>query len=693
MAAGRVLLVIGAKGGVGATAVAANLGAALAAREETLLLTVPGEAGADLALWFPAAMAPPAGEELRGGLASLTPELLESLTGAGGDRLRLLVPDADGGWSAGEVRRLLRLSRGRYPFVVADAGGWRGGALPGALSGAAAEAALILIVATPDPLALRRARELAERFKPAERPVRALVNRAAGRQGAGVVEALGGLDVVGSLAEARELAEALLAGTPLARDGARGPLALELRRVADLLPGWEPAPETALPAAEPVAPRRTAPAVTAPDAIHVPPAPARSRDGADDPFRTPAFRALKRRLHRAFLDRMRERGMTPGDPETVRVELAGLLAAERMGDVTAGFRDRLLKELIDGVLGLGSLQDLLDDPAVTEVMVNGPEDIWVERAGKLAKVDRTLDGEEELRGIIERIVAPLGRRIDESSPLVDARLADGSRVNAIIPPLALRGSTLTIRKFAKKRLTADHLVEGGSLTPAAARFLHACVAGRLNILISGGTGSGKTTLLNILSSFIGSDERIVTIEDAAELQLPQPHVVPLESRPPNLEGKGAVTIRDLVKNALRMRPDRIVIGECRGGEALDMLQAMNTGHDGSLSTLHANTPRDGLSRLETMCLMAGMDLPLRAIREQAAGAVDLVVQIARQRDGGRRVTHITELCGMEGEVFRLQDIFVRKAEGPLQPAGLVPRCAERLADRGQPVDPALFTGG
>ena len=407
-------------------------------------------------------------------------------------------------------------------------------------------------------------------------------------------------------------------------------------------------------------------------------------------YRTPAFRTLKRKLHRAFLDRMREGTFASNDEEQVRAEFTELLREEGMKDMTGGFRERLLKELVDGVLGLGPLQDLLNDPAITEVMVNSPEEIFVEKAGKLSRVPGTLDGEEELRGIIERIVAPLGRRIDESSPLVDARLSDGSRVNAIIPPLALKGSCLTIRKFAKKKLLVEDLVKNGSLTEPAVKFLNACVAGRMNMLISGGTGSGKTTLLNILASFIGSDERIVTVEDAAELKLPQEHVVILESRPANLEGKGAITIRDLVRNCLRMRPDRIVVGECRGGEALDMLQAMNTGHDGSLSTLHANTPRDALSRLETMVLMAGMDLPLRAIRDQVVSAVNVIVQIARQRDGGRRVTHVTEINGMEGDVYRLQDVFVREGEGPLMPTGLVPRIAEKLSERGRSIDPALF---
>jgi len=314
-------------------------------------------------------------------------------------------------------------------------------------------------------------------------------------------------------------------------------------------------------------------------------------------------------------------------------------------------------------VGLGPLQDLMDDPEVSEVMVNGPEAVYTERRGKLAREQRVLDGEDELRGIIERIVAPLGRRVDESSPLVDARLPDGSRVNAVIPPLALRGSCLTIRKFPGKRLTMGDLVKGGSVSARASAFLEASVAGKLNILISGGTGSGKTTLLNILASFIGPDERIVTIEDSAELRLPQEHVVILESRPPNLEGKGAVTIRDLLRNSLRMRPDRIVVGEVRGGEALDMLQAMNTGHDGSMGTLHANSPREALSRIESMITMGGYSLPSRTIREMIVSSVDVVVQAARLRDGTRKITHITEVIGMEGDVIVTQDLFVYELDG------------------------------
>ena len=310
-------------------------------------------------------------------------------------------------------------------------------------------------------------------------------------------------------------------------------------------------------------------------------------------------------------------------------------------------RRKIVKAVLDEALGLGPLEDLLNDDTVTEIMVNRHDQIYVEKSGKLTLSDARFSNPEQVRGVIERIVAPLGRRIDEKVPMVDARLRDGSRVNAIIPPLALRGSAITIRKFSKKLLGTKELIEFGSMTGQMATLLEAAVKSRQNVVISGGTGSGKTTLLNVLSSFIPTDERIITVEDAAELQLPQDHVVALETRPANIEGEGAITIRDLVRNALRMRPDRVVVGECRGGEALDMLQAMNTGHDGSLTTVHANTPRDALSRLETLALMSGLDLPARAIRDQIASAIQVIVQQSRLQDGTRRVTHITALTGQE----------------------------------------------
>lgn len=361
--------------------------------------------------------------------------------------------------------------------------------------------------------------------------------------------------------------------------------------------------------------------------------------------------------------------------------------------------EKLKKEVLDEAVGLGPLEDLLSDEDVTEIMVNACDDIYVERGGKLSKSDVVFSGDSAVMSAIERIVSPLGRRIDESSPMVDARLPDGSRVNAIIPPLALRGPCLTIRKFAKKKLSSEDLIKFGTVNAKMVGLLKMAVEQHCNIIISGGTGSGKTTLLNIMSNFIPAGERIVTVEDAAELKLNQPHVVSLESRPPNLEGKGAITIRELVKNCLRMRPDRIVVGECRGSEALDMLTAMNTGHDGSLTTVHANTPRDVISRLEVMVMMAGMDLPARAIRDQIASAVHFVVQQSRLADGSRKVTHISEITGMEGDVVQLNDIFVFRQEGfdengkvvgDFHATGQVPHFYESLRSRGIPVDMSIF---
>jgi pilus assembly protein CpaF len=369
--------------------------------------------------------------------------------------------------------------------------------------------------------------------------------------------------------------------------------------------------------------------------------------------------------------------------------------------LTRAERSRMLEQITDEIIGLGPLEPLLRDESITEVMVNGPRQVYIERDGKLELTNISFQNDEHVLRIIDRIIAPIGRRIDESSPMVDARLVDGSRVNAIIPPLSLVGPVLTIRKFSASPLTTDDLIRFGTATPEMFDFLRACVEARLNVFVSGGTGSGKTTMLNILSSFIPNDERIVTIEDAAELQLRQEHVVTLESRPPNIEGKGAIPIRELVRNALRMRPDRIIVGECRAGEALDMLQAMNTGHDGSMSTGHANTPRDMLARLETMVLMAGVDLPLRAIREQIASAVDLIVHQNRLKDGSRKIVSITEVQGMEGDVIVMQDVFSfeqtgvveGKVQGRLKPTGVRPRFTEKFEAMGIHLPPGLFGQG
>lgn len=365
-------------------------------------------------------------------------------------------------------------------------------------------------------------------------------------------------------------------------------------------------------------------------------------------------------------------------------------------------RARLFESIAADILGFGPLQELLNDPEISEIMVNGPKKVYVEKRGKIQLTDVTFVDEQHVLRVIDRIVAPLGRRIDESSPMVDARLPDGSRVNAVIRPIALCGPTISIRKFRKEGITIEDLIRFGSLTREMAEFLSACVRASLNIVVSGGTGSGKTTMLNVLSSFIPDDERIITVENAAELQLRQEHVVPLESRPPNVEGKGEISIRDLVINTLRMRPERIVVGECRGGEALEMLQAMNTGHDGSMTTLHANSPRDAIARIETMCLMAGMDLPVRAIREQIASAVNLIVQLARLKDGSRKVIYITEVQGMEGDVVVLSDIFVFEQQGldergkiigQLKPTGIRPRFIDRFEERNIYLPPNIFGYG
>lgn len=375
------------------------------------------------------------------------------------------------------------------------------------------------------------------------------------------------------------------------------------------------------------------------------------------------------------------------------------VSSEEHISYTRAEHDKLLEDLIHEILGLGPIEPLLKDLSITEIMVNGYQNIYIERKGRLERTNVSFKDNQHVLHIIEKIVSPIGRRIDESSPYVDARLRDGSRVNAIIPPLALDGPSLTIRKFFQEKLQADDLIRFGSLTKEMVDFLSACVRARLNIIISGGTGSGKTTTLNVLSSFIPPDERIITVEDAAELQLHQEHVVRLETRPPNIEGKGAVTVRDLVRNCLRMRPDRIIVGEVRSGEALDMLQAMNTGHDGSLTTVHANSPRDALARISTMVLMAGMELPMQAIREQIASAINLIVQQSRLQDGSRKITTISEVQGMEGEVILLQDVFVfeqkgigkdGKVMGELHPTGIRPKFYHKFTEKGIELSPEIF---
>ncbi|GAB3065656.1 CpaF family protein [Phycicoccus sp. Root563] len=429
---------------------------------------------------------------------------------------------------------------------------------------------------------------------------------------------------------------------------------------------------------------------------------AQERQRVVDPFST-----VKASVHQALLDSLGPQLYDPhldqSELETkVRHTLQEVIDHEET-PLSLADRTRISQEVADEILGHGPLEPLLRDSEISEIMVNGPDSIYVERAGKLYPVEARFSSDAHLRRTIDKIVGRVGRRVDEASPLVDARLPDGSRVNAVIPPIALDGSLLTIRKFATDPFTDKDLIAFGTFTPQVRDFLSACVRGRRNIVISGGTGSGKTTLLNVVSSFIPDDERIVTIEDAAELQLHQDHVLRLESRPANIEGRGSIPIRELVKNSLRMRPDRIVVGECRDGAALDMLQAMNTGHDGSLTTVHANTPRDSLSRLETMVLMAGVDLPVRAIREQVAGAVDMVIQQARLKDGSRRVTAISEVVGMESDVITMQDLFTfdysagrdeqGRFKGTLKSTGLRPKFAAELQDQGIELAADIFVRG
>lgn len=430
--------------------------------------------------------------------------------------------------------------------------------------------------------------------------------------------------------------------------------------------------------------------------------PSDSSGKQNDPASAPPdpYALIKQKIHKDLIKAMNKQTLSKVDKDSMM-----RLIEEHVNDEVNGIpridRPKIVVELYNDVMGYGPIENLLEDQRFSEIMINGPDRIYIENAGKLQLTGLKFRDEQHLMNVIDRIVSNVGRHVDESSPMVDARLPDGSRVNVIIPPLSLIGPVVTIRKFGKKPITAQQLIKFGSLNHNMLAFLEACVRGKLNIVVSGGTGSGKTTLLNVLSSFIPSDERIITIEDAAEVQLKQEHVITLEARPANLEGKGAITIRSLVKNALRMRPDRIIVGEVRSEETLDMLQAMNTGHDGSLTTIHANSPRDSISRIETMVLMAGMELPMKAIRDQISSAIDIIIQQSRLRDGTRKVTSISEIVGMEGDIVSMQDIFVYETDGKLdadgkfigrfRATGARPHCLEKIKSNGVNVNSDWFT--
>ena len=468
-----------------------------------------------------------------------------------------------------------------------------------------------------------------------------------------------------------------------------------------------PEPETSSRVQTPVnTPAAPAPRETVREEVTTPaPEPEPERPASPVDPAVAARREIKNQIHRELVQRLDLKRLSAarasGEELNKRAkETLNAIVSEVRSKLPPGIDPKVLaREIYNEAMRLGPLEGFLADDSITEIMVNGPHMVYVERRGKLELTDQSFMDDASVLAVIERIVSPIGRRIDESQPYVDARLEDGSRVNAIIPPLSLVGPCITIRKFSKRALTTDDFIKFGTWTAEMAEFLRICVKMRKNIIVAGGTGSGKTTLLNVLSSFIPDNERVVTIEDAAELRLTQPHLVRLESRPPNIEGRGAITIRDLVRNALRMRPDRIIVGECRGGEALDMLQAMNTGHDGSLTTVHANSPRDVVSRLETMVLMSGLDLPSRAIREQISSAVDMIVHESRLSDGSRRITHITEVLGLEGTQTIMQDIFEFKQTGVdangkilgyLAPTGSVPTFFEQIKSRGLYLDPVIF---
>ena len=684
----KTIVVSSASGGAGATTVALNLAAALQQHAAGRVLLIDGHypVPGDLAAFAGVERAKSVGEIVPI-MPRLTSDLFASYLTPGPGQLTVLPLVSDvfqaRHVTADLVKRVFELSRRSFAAIVVDEG-WASGVLTPTLY---EYADVVCLVAEPTAQSLQRARGVLEYFRALQVGRDAVVvclNRCMPRGAITTEIAQNILQTRIACAvpdDAVAQADAMNRKQPLILVNPRSAAAREFDRLAREIAGRG---------------LRVAQAV--------------SRSAADAQAGEVAhLREIKQRLHRRLVA---EIDLRKGETDYMRdpVKLAELrrraeakvsaLVDEEASEIKArDVRATLVKEVLDEALGLGPLEDLLADPTISEIMINGPNRIYVERRGKIELTSLRFLSNEQLRGIIERIVAPIGRRVDEKVPMVDARLADGSRVNAIIPPLALDGPSVTIRKFSKSFLGVSDLVRLGSFTEQMATLLGAAVRVRQNIVVSGGTGSDKTTLLNLLASYIPEDERIVTVEDSAELRLAQDHVVRLESRPPNIEGEGAITIRDLVRNALRMRPDRIVVGECRGGETLDMLQAMNTGHDGSLTTVHANTPADALSRIETMSLMAGLDLPSKAIRDQIASAVNLIIQQARLADGSRRVTHISEVLGLVDGSFSIADIFLLKQTGmtpdgkvlgQFVPTGYVPRFVEQASRRGVTLPREIF---
>jgi len=690
--AGRIIVFHGGKGGAGKSLLAQNLASALAdrGRRSILLLDLDAAGRGEYAVRWPLPEGPSLAD-IAGRLSRFDENTIRGYfpRSPSGVEVAALARDARQALevTSHQVQRALGLFRRAYEAVVVDnLAGWD------ALALAVLDAAdNILMICAPDLVGVQQAREDSRRYQEHKFPaakIGLILNRA------DVPEAL----TPEALGQALP-GHPLLAALPFEPNATE---AINTRRdLVSLFPHapWTKAVQALARSLESTARFQT----RTPEASGDQGACEETAAAKVDTAR------IKERIHRLLLEHPEIRSYA-SDPalnpasqgflrEKVESVVTSLMALEAPELSVREERERLVREVVDEALGLGPLEDLIRDESVTEIMVNRRDQIYVEQEGRLRLTPKYFISDKQLMTVIERIVAPLGRRIDESQPYVDARLADGSRVNAIIPPLALKGPCLTIRKFSKQRLSVADLIRFDSLTPAMSGFLGACVAARKNIVISGGTGSGKTTLLNVVAAYIPEDERIVTVEDAAELNLPQPHVVTLEARPANIEGKGAISIRDLVRNCLRMRPDRIVVGECRGGEALDMLQAMNTGHDGSLTTAHANSPRDVIARLETMVLMSGMDLPVRAIREQVASAVDIVVQQSRLQDGSRKVTQIAEVAGLEEGMIVLKDIFVYqqtglepsgRVRGEFQATGHVPAFIRDLAARGIDIDEEIF---